>query len=110
MFNFDLEAKLYIYLADLLVLDEKKYSACECERNIVYVFHDYNEFKFYFLQNGVHNCDEEINNCIMRQTKKGSIIASKKYCDDVISRFKNIANLENASTDKKLGLALMRGL
>ena len=89
MFNFDLEAKLYIYLANLLVLDEKKYSACECERNIVYIFHDYNEFKFYFLQNGVHNCDEEINNCIMHQTKKGSIIAPKKYCDDEVRKIIN---------------------
>ncbi len=111
MFDFDLEAKLYVFFADLLIAEEKKYSACECERSIVYIFHDYNEFKFYFIQNGVFHCDEEINNCILRQTKKGSIIASKKYCDDVIKRFRILNNLEiDRTINNRFDSALVRGL
>lgn len=94
--NLDIRAKLFINLLHLKVEEEKKYSHEECELDIVYVFNNYDEFKCYFIENGI---DDEIDNkildlCIMMTTRRGIIIAMKRLCDDLIRKY-------NKLTDKK---------
>ena len=88
MKKLDLEAKLFMYILKLKEEKEKNYSTDECEHNIAYVFENYKSFEDYFINNGVEPaysygiCDL----CMMKRTKKGSIIALKGLCDYSISK------------------------
>ena len=57
-------------------------------RNIYKKWDDnYEEFKSYFVLNGFPNISEEILNlCIMKTTRKGTIISLKGLCDHAIRR------------------------
>ena len=44
----DIEAILFMYILHLKEEKKKKYSSEECEKNIVYLFDNYDEFKSYF--------------------------------------------------------------
>ena len=39
---------------------KKEYSFEECEKNIAYVFNNYDEFKSYFVQNGFDDISEDL--------------------------------------------------
>lgn len=83
--NIDIEAKLFMYLLHLKEEKNKEYSIEECEKNIAYLFDNYDEFKNYFLQNGfIDICDDLLDLCRMKTTKKGTIIALKRLCDYTI--------------------------
>lgn len=95
-YTFDLEAKLYMRLLSLVEDKNKTYLPVDCDYNIVYVFNNYNEYKSYFLTNGLNNVSEEIlERCVVSITKKGSVIALKNLCDRAIRRNNNKVNKED---------------
>ena len=85
----DIEATLFMSLLHLKEEKNKEYSSIECERNIVYLFNSEEDLKKYFKLNGVSNVDKEmLDLCIMKVTKKGTIIVLKGLCDYAISKLK----------------------
>lgn len=94
----DIEAKMFMYLLHLKEEKNKEYSVEECEKNIAYLFDDYCEFKNYFLQNGFTDIrDDLLDLCIMKTTKKGTIISLKGLCDYTI-RQHNTLNSHNITS------------
>lgn len=87
----DIEAKMFMYLLHLKEEKNKEYSFEECEKNIAYLFDDFGEFKNYFLQNGFTDIrDDLLDLCIMKTTKKGTIIALKGLCDYTIRQHNSL--------------------
>lgn len=85
----DMGAKLIMFILNLKEEKNKQYSHEECAINITYLFENYDEFKKYFLENGlVDVSDDFLNICIMQTTRKGSIIALKRLCDYAIREYK----------------------
>jgi len=83
----DIEAKLFIALLHLKEEKNKKYSVDKCEKNLAYLFDNYEEFKSYFELNGFANIGEDlVEICRMKTTKKGTIIALKGLCDYTIRK------------------------
>ena len=86
---FDIEAFLYMFILNLKEEKEKKVSkSSDCDLNKVYVFNDYEEFLDYFANNGIISIYDEslLKLCIMKKTKKGTIISMKKLCDYTIEK------------------------
>ncbi len=101
----DIEAKLFIALLRLKEEKNKKYSTGECEKNIVYLFDNYDEFKAYFELNGFTNISEDLLEiCRMKTTKKGTIVALKGLCDYTIKKHKLIYShtIESSSDEGQL--------
>ena len=72
----DIEAKLFMFILKLKEEKNKQYSIEECDLKITYLFENYDEFRRYFLENGlVDMSDDFFNLCIMKKTRKGTIIA-----------------------------------
>ena len=87
--NFDLEVLLSKYLFRLKEQEKKEYNQEECKKNVVYVFEDMNDFRNYFISNGIDNVDDEILElCKIKISKKGHIVAFKGLCDHYISAYK----------------------
>lgn len=87
--NNDMQAKFFIWLLHLKEEKNKQYSFMPCDKNIIYKFNNYNEFKNYFIQNGFDNIsDDLLELCRMITTKKGTIIALKGLCDYTIKKHK----------------------
>lgn len=98
----DIEANLFMYLLHLKEEKNKEYSFEECEKNIAYLFDDFGEYKNYFLQNGFTDVrDDLLDLCIMKRTKKGTIIALKGLCDYTIRQHNAFINstTENSVLD-----------
>ena len=96
----DIEAKLFMVLLNLKEEKNKNYSIEECEKNIAYLFDNYDEFKSYFELNGFAAINKDLLElCRMRTTKKGTIIALKGLCDHVIR--KHNSNYQNANLSSK---------
>jgi len=94
----DIEAKLFLFLLKLKEEKNKEYSSEECEKNVAYLFETKEEFKNYFLQNGVDNLsDDLLGLCKMKTTKKGTIIALKGLCDHLIRGYNNQKDSHNNS-------------
>lgn len=99
----DLEAKLYMFTLGLKEEKNKEFSFEECERNIAYIFNNYEEFKSYFLENGIDSFDSDIfNSCIMKITKKGTIISLKSLCDLAIKKYKTYISSNKNDNVKRL--------
>lgn len=97
----DIEAKLFMFLLNLREEKEKKYSFVEGKNNIAYIFKSYDEFKSYFLENGVKDVSSEVlEMCRMITTKNGTIIALKKLCDHTIKQYKMRKNLTQKEIDE----------
>ena len=100
----DIEAKLFMLILHLKEELQKVYSPEECNKNIAYVFNNYNEFKSYFLLNGfIDISDDLLELCRMKTTKKGKIIALKGLCDYAIRKH-NISHSQiiNSSVEEEL--------
>ena len=90
----DIEAKLFMALLHLKEEKNKKYSVEECEKNIAYLFENYDEFKNYFKLNGFDDIsDDLLETCRMKTTKKGIIIALKGLCDYAIRKHNSLKSL-----------------
>ena len=87
--KFDIEAMLYMFLLNLKEEKNKQISkSSDCDVHRVYVFNDYEEFLDYFANNGIISIYDEslLKLCIMKETKKGTIISMKKLCDHTIEK------------------------
>ena len=87
MKTLDIEAKFYMYFFKLIEEKNQEYTIDECHHNIVYVFDDYKSFEAYFINNSVEpvNLKKMYDICVMKKTKKGTIIALKGLCDKAIT-------------------------
>ena len=89
MEKIDIEVLLYLFIMEMKEEKKKEYSKSEnCKANKAYVFNDYEEFKNYFIYNGIISIydDSLLEQCILKQTKKGLIICMKKSCDQLIEK------------------------
>ena len=103
----DIEASIFISTLGLVKAKKNNYSEDSVDKNIVYVFNSYNEYKKFFIKNGFSYNKETndffeyeknlIDNYIIKKTKKGTIIASKYSCDYIITKYN-----ENNAKIKKL--------
>lgn len=97
----DIEAKLFMLILHLKEETNREYSLLNVKKNIAYVFSNYNEFKYYFIQNGFDNIsDDLLKLCIMKTTKKGTIIALKALCDHTIKMYKMNRQLTQEEIDE----------
>ena len=89
MKKLDMEALIYLFILNMKEEKSKEYSKSEnCDKHKAYVFNGYEEFKDYFVNNGIISIynDSLLQLCIMKQTKKGTIISMKKLCDYTIEK------------------------
>lgn len=97
----DLEAGLFIFVLHLKEEKNKKYSNEECEKNIAYLFDNYDEFKSYFKVNGFPDISEDLlETCRMKTTRKGTIIALKGLCDYAIRKHR-LMHMDDSLDEKK---------
>lgn len=82
----DLEATIFLFLLGMREEHEKKYTDFETTPlKTAYIFPNKEEFRQYFVDNGVADISDEILGlCKMKTTNKGNIIAMKKLCDRTI--------------------------
>ena len=81
----DIETMFFIRLLKLKEAKIKKYSSVESKYNVVYLFDNEEDYKYYFIDNGFDDVSKTIlNAAIMKTTKKGTIIALKGLCDYAI--------------------------
>ena len=81
----DIEARIFINVLHLKEEKNKEYSIEECEKNIVYLFDNFDEFRSYFETNCFHDINQDLLKiCRMKTTKNGTIIALKGLCDYAI--------------------------
>lgn len=97
----DIGAKIFMLILHLKEETNKEYSFAECEKNIAYVFSNYDEFKYYFIQNGFDNIsDDLLRLCVLKTTKKGTIITLKALCDHTIKTYKMNRQLTQEEIDE----------
>lgn len=97
----DIEARLFMFVLHLKEEKNKKYSNDECEKNIAYLFDNYEEFKFYFEANGFPTISENLlETCRMKTTRKGTIIALKGLCDYAIRKH-DLMHMDSSIEEKK---------
>lgn len=81
----DIEAKLFMNAIHLKEEKNKEYSIEECEKNTVYLFDNFDEFRSYFETNCFYDINQDLLKiCRMKTTKNGTIIALKGLCDYAI--------------------------
>lgn len=105
----DIEAELFVILLGLKEEKNKTFSFNDCDRNIVYLFENVEEYKNYFVLNGFVNINDDILKiCKMKTTKKGTVIALKGLCDYAIRRHSltTIYDKNNFAKGKKLDYLL----
>ena len=101
MKRIDIEAILYLHHLKLIRVENKEYSADECNKNIVYLFENCEELKAYFEENGISDINTYLLDlCILKKTKKGTIISPKVICDYTISRYKSGKELTQSQVDE----------
>ena len=99
--SIDIEARVFMFILCLKEEKNKKYSIDECDKNIAYLFKNYDELKSYFIKNGVVDINKEILDlCIMKKTKRGTIISLKGLCDHTIKRYKLGKELTQSQIDE----------
>lgn len=99
--TFDIEAKAFMFILHLKEAKEKKYSAVECDKNIVYLFDNNDDFEAYFIENGIEDINRELLRlCRMKTTKNGTVIALKGLCDRTIKRYKMGKELTQSRIDE----------
>ena len=99
--SIDIEARVFMFILCLKEEKNKKYSIDECDKNIAYLFKNYDELKSYFIKNGVVDINKEILDlCIMKKTKRGTIISLKGLCDHTIKRYKLSKELTQSQIDE----------
>lgn len=80
----DIELTLVKFLCDLKEVKNKSYSIYDTDLSTVYVFKDKEDFRSYFIDNGIKADDDLLRTCTLKVTKKGNIIALKFLCDHAI--------------------------
>ncbi len=88
MKTLDLKTRLYLYITGAVIEKEKKYTIQEVNKNVVYIFNDYEEFKNYFKEHIVDITEDLINLAIYTKSINGGIVAFKGLCDHIITNLK----------------------
>lgn len=86
MKNLDFMTRLYLYITGVVVQKEKKYTEQSINKNVAYIFDDYNEFKSYFEKYIINVREDLIDLAIYAKSKNGSIVALKGVCDHIITQ------------------------
>jgi len=101
MKKIDIEAIFYLHHLKLIQVENKEYSADECDKNMVYLFENCEELKAYFEENEISDINTYLLDlCILRKTKKGTIISPKVICDYTIGRYKSGKELTQSQVDE----------
>lgn len=81
-----LVTNLTTMMLGLKKVKEKKYSSEETKTNEVYIFHNEEDYQYYFIENGLEDIpDKELLNLAkLAELKNGDIIAFKGLCDHII--------------------------
>jgi len=88
---FDINVEIIKSIFQLKEEKNIKYTLEDCSDNKIYVFNNYDEFKNYFISNNILDVsDDIIKLCIFGTTKKGKVIALKKLCDYIITKYSPI--------------------
>lgn len=82
----DIELNMIKLFNGLREVKNKNYSIYNNDIEEIYVFKSDEEFRSYFLKNGIDADDELLKMCTLKTTKKGNIIALKLLCDNAIKR------------------------
>ncbi len=88
MRTLDLKTKLYLYITGVAIEKEKKYTTQEVNKNVVYIFNNYDEFKAYFEKYMDTVKKDLIDLAIYTRSKNGGIVALKGLCDYIITKSK----------------------
>lgn len=88
MKTLDLKTKLYLYITGVVVEKEKKYTIQAVNKNVVYVFNNYDEFRDYFKEYIVDVKEDLIDLAIYAKSKNGGVVAFKGLCDHIITKSK----------------------
>lgn len=86
MGKLDLKTRLFLFITGATIEKEKKYTIKRIEKNVVYVFESYDEFKNYFSEYVDEVKEDVINLAIYTRAKKGAIVALKGLCDHIITK------------------------
>ena len=105
MKKFDMEVSLYKYLLHLKEEELKKYDKNEAQKDVIYVFNNYDDFRYYFVSYGVDVDEEILNLCKIKTTMRGKIVAFKGLCDHYITAFRNKQKADKAYEEFGLGFA-----
>ena len=88
MKTLDLKTRLYLYITGVVVEKEKKYTIRAVNRNVVYIFNNYDEFKNYFKEYMIDVKEDLIDMAIYAKSKNGGVVALKGLCDHIITKSK----------------------
>lgn len=108
MKTLDWKTRLFLYITNAVVEKEKKYTTQEINKNIVYIFNNYAEFKNYFKEYMIDVKEDIIDLAIYTRSKNGGIVALKGLCDYIITKSK-IKNSNLDLTQKQIDEIHSRG-
>lgn len=108
MKTLDWKTRLFLYITNAVVEKEKKYTTQEINKNIVYIFNNYAEFKNYFKEYMIDVKEDIIDLAIYTRSKNGGIVALKGLCDYIITKSK-IKNNNLDLTQKQIDEIHSRG-
>lgn len=100
MGKLDLKTKLFLLITGAAIEKEKEYTIKKIEKNVVYIFDSYDEFKNYFYEYLDDVKEDVINLAIYTQSKKGAVVALKGLCDTIITKTKLQYDIKNLSQDE----------
>ena len=91
----NIEINFMKFLYNLKEEKTKEYTEGKVDDNIIYIFNNNDEYKEYFIKNGMNEINHDIlEKCKFKQLKNGKIICLKGLCDHFIK--------ENTKIKKKI--------
>ena len=96
----DIELNIIKFFGDFKELKNKNYDIYDTDLNYIYVFKNKEDFRSYFIKNGVNADDELLKICTLKITRKGNIIALKQLCDYSIKKSRINKKLKMDEIDK----------
>lgn len=95
MGRLDFKTILYLLGTGVTIEHEKKYTREKTDKNVCYIFSDYDEFKSYFDGYSEGLNQDIIDLAIYTRSSHGSIVALKGLCDQIITS----SRIEDKSLD-----------
>lgn len=100
MGKLDLKTKRFLFITGATIEKEKKYTIKRIEKNVVYIFDSYEEFKNYFFEYVDEVKEDVINLAIYTTSKKGAIVALKGLCDHIITKIRLQYDIKELSQEE----------
>lgn len=107
----DFKTLLYLYIKKLKIIEhmpvlevykKRKLDVSYCNKNEVYIFKDYDEYKNFFLMYLNNIEDDVINSSIYIKGKKGQIVALKGICEYIIVK-EQVKDFYSSITQEQIG-------